>query len=63
MGIFKAAAIQMCSGKQPGRNVVDFEALVREAAGRGAAYVQTPEMTGAIIRDTVSYTHLPSPRD
>ena len=51
MGIFKAAAIQMRSGKQPGRNVVDFEALVREAAGRGAAYVQTPEMTGAIIRD------------
>ncbi len=51
MGIFKAAAIQMRSGKEPGRNVVDFEALVREAAGRGAAYVQTPEMTGAIIRD------------
>ena len=51
MGIFKAAAIQMRSGKEPGRNAVDFEALVREAAGRGAAYVQTPEMTGAIIRD------------
>jgi predicted amidohydrolase len=51
MGIFKAAAIQMRSGKQPGRNVKDFEALVREAAGKGATYVQTPEMTGAIIRD------------
>ncbi|HEY6630965.1 MAG TPA: carbon-nitrogen hydrolase family protein [Rhizobiaceae bacterium] len=51
MGIFKAAAIQMRSGKEPGRNVVDFEALVREAAGKGATYVQTPEMTGAIIRD------------
>jgi len=51
MGIFKAAAIQMRSGKAPGRNVVDFEALVREAAGKGATYVQTPEMTGAIIRD------------
>ena len=37
MGIFKAAAIQMRSGKEPGRNAVDFEALVREAAGRGAA--------------------------
>jgi len=51
MGIFKAAAVQMRSGKDPARNVVDFEALVREAAGKGATYVQTPEMTGAIIRD------------
>ena len=51
MGKFTAAAVQMRSGKEPGRNVVDFEALVREAAGNGATYVQTPEMTGAIIRD------------
>ena len=51
MGIFKAAAIQMRSGKVPRRNVADFEALVREAAGAGATYVQSPEMTGAIIRD------------
>ena len=51
MGIFKAAAIQMRSGKEPRRNAVDFEALVREAAGKGATYVQTPEMTGAIVRD------------
>ncbi|MDQ2632951.1 MAG: carbon-nitrogen hydrolase family protein [Pseudomonadota bacterium] len=51
MGIFKAAAIQMRSGKEPDRNAVDVEALVREAAGRGATYVQTPEMTGAIVRD------------
>ncbi|MEW9834146.1 carbon-nitrogen hydrolase family protein [Mesorhizobium marinum] len=51
MGKFKAAAVQMRSGREPGRNVVDFEALVREAAGKGAHYVQTPEMTGAIIRD------------
>jgi deaminated glutathione amidase len=51
MGKFTAAAVQMRSGKEPGRNVVDFEALVREAVGNGATYVQTPEMTGAIIRD------------
>jgi predicted amidohydrolase len=51
MGIFKAAAVQMRSGREPGRNVVDFEALVRDAAGKGATYVQTPEMTGAVIRD------------
>jgi len=51
MSIFKAAAIQMRSGTEPGRNARDFEALVREAAGKGATYVQTPEMTGAMVRD------------
>lgn len=51
MGIFKAATVQMRSGKEPRRNVADFEALVREAVGAGATYVQSPEMTGAIIRD------------
>jgi predicted amidohydrolase len=51
MSIFKAAAIQMRSGREPRRNVADFEALVREAAGAGATYVQSPEMTGAIVRD------------
>jgi predicted amidohydrolase len=51
MSVFKAAAVQMRSGTEPRRNVADMEALVREAAGRGADYVQTPEMTGAIVRD------------
>jgi len=51
MGIFTAAAIQMRSTMDPGGNAADFEALVREAAGSGATYVQTPEMTGAMVRD------------
>ena len=51
MGIFKAAAVQMRSGTSPERNAADMEVLVRQAAGQGAAYVQTPEMTGALIRD------------
>ncbi|MER9875200.1 carbon-nitrogen hydrolase family protein [Mesorhizobium sp. M0195] len=51
-GAFKAAAIQMRSGTSPERNAVDLERLVREAAGLGASYVQTPEMTGALIRDS-----------
>ncbi|TPM37936.1 carbon-nitrogen hydrolase family protein [Mesorhizobium sp. B2-3-4] len=51
MGVFTAAAVQMRSGESPERNAVDMERLVREAAGRGATYVQTPEMTGALIRD------------
>ena len=51
MAIFTAAAIQMRSGTEPERNAEDFEELVREAARAGAAYVQTPEMTGAVVRD------------
>ena len=51
MGVFKAAAIQMRSGESPERNAVDLERLVREAAAQGATYIQTPEMTGALIRD------------
>jgi deaminated glutathione amidase len=51
MGAFKAAAIQMRSGESPERNAVDMERLVRQAAGEGATYIQTPEMTGAMVRD------------
>lgn len=51
MAIFKAAVAQMRSGTDVARNAADFEALVREAAGRGADFVQTPEMTGGLIRD------------
>ena len=51
MSVFKAAVVQMRSGKEPRRNAADMEALVREAVGGGASYVQTPEMTGALLRD------------
>lgn len=51
MSVFLAAAVQMRSGTSPDRNAVDFERLVREAASKGARYVQTPEMTGGLIRD------------
>jgi predicted amidohydrolase len=51
MSVFKAAAIQMRSGADPEKNAVDFERMVREAASNGARYVQTPEMTNAIVRD------------
>lgn len=45
------AAVQMCSGVSPERNVERMKALVQEAAERGATYVQTPEMTGSLQRD------------
>lgn len=42
---FRAALVQMCSGRDVDRNVRDATALIREAAAGGATYVQTPEMT------------------
>ncbi|XHB99558.1 carbon-nitrogen hydrolase family protein [Nitratireductor sp. ac15] len=45
-----AAALQMRSGTEPEANADAFEALVREAAGQGAQYVQSPEMTGVLVR-------------
>ena len=49
--IFKAAAIQMCSGVDPRKNAETMMRLAREAATQGATYIQTPEMTGALQRD------------
>ncbi|MGV2103361.1 carbon-nitrogen hydrolase family protein [Rhizobium sp. 21-4511-3d] len=49
--VFKAAAVQMCSGVDPARNAMSMARLVREAAAQGATYVQTPEMTGMLQRD------------
>jgi predicted amidohydrolase len=45
------AAVQMRSGVNPEKNAADMSRLVRDAAGRGAIYVQTPEMTGMLQRD------------
>lgn len=61
MAKVKAAALQMRSGQDPERNAADFEALVREAAARGAAYVQSPEMTGALVRDRAALKALLKP--
>ena len=45
------AAIQMRSGTSPEANIAVMDGLVREAASRGARYVQTPEMTGAVQKN------------
>ncbi len=47
---FTAACVQMRSGRDPGANRDAAVAGVREAASRGAAYVQTPEMTSLVER-------------
>ncbi|WP_127521443.1 carbon-nitrogen hydrolase family protein [Mesorhizobium sp. Z1-4] len=51
MSVLRVAALQMRSTTEIARNAADFEKLVREAAGQGARYVQSPEMTGALVRD------------
>ena len=51
MSTFRAAAVQMRSGTDVARNVEAMEKLVSDAAAKGAHYVQTPEMTGALMRD------------
>jgi len=42
---FRAALVQMCSGRDVERNLADATALIREAVAQGAQYVQTPEIT------------------
>jgi deaminated glutathione amidase len=51
MTTISVAALQMQSGRDPERNVLVMDRQVREAAGKGAVYVQTPEMTGMLVRD------------
>ena len=46
--VVKAALVQMCSGRHVDKNVVAATELIREAAGKGAVYVQTPEVTTLI---------------
>lgn len=48
MSTMRAAVVQMRSGIDMERNITAMEELVREAAGQGADYVQTPEMTGLV---------------
>ena len=42
---FRAALVQMRSGRNVDANVAACEALIRSAAAQGAHYVQTPEVT------------------
>ncbi|RIK87769.1 MAG: nitrilase [Hyphomicrobiales bacterium] len=63
MTVVRVAALQMRSGQEVARNAADFEAQVREAAGRGAAYVQSPEMTGALMRDKQALKASLKPQD
>lgn len=60
---FVAACVQMRSGKAPAANIDQAAALIREAAGLGAAFVQTPEMSNAVNRDRDSLFAALAPED
>ena len=53
-GPFQAALVQMRSGRSVEANMAAAEALIREAAGRGAEYVQTPEVTTLMDLDSAN---------
>jgi deaminated glutathione amidase len=50
MSKLPVALVQMRSSRDPADNLATCEALVREAAARGARYIQTPEMTNILER-------------
>src|SRR5215218_1736456 len=60
---FIAACAQMRSGRDPLKNRDDAVALLREAAGQGAHFVQTPEMTSLVERDRASLFEKVGPQE
>lgn len=50
-GIFRAGLVQMCSGRDVERNVLEATTHIRAAARGGAKYVQTPEITTLMETD------------
>lgn len=48
MSIFKAACVQMRSGTEPAANIAAASELIRAAAGQGAEFIATPEMTNLL---------------
>jgi predicted amidohydrolase len=44
-GVFRVGLVQMCTGRDVEKNVLDASELVREAVRQGAQYVLTPEIT------------------
>jgi predicted amidohydrolase len=48
---FRAALIQMRSGREPARNLADATEMIRAAKALGAQFVATPEMTNVLETD------------
>ncbi len=47
---FRAACVQMRSGLDRAKNTTDALSMITEAAGEGAAFIATPEMTNVVDR-------------
>ncbi|GAA0786340.1 carbon-nitrogen hydrolase family protein [Roseibium denhamense] len=50
MSSFKAACIQLCSGKDPQDNFESAKDLIVQAASGGSKFIQTPEMSNVLVR-------------
>lgn len=61
MNKLAVAVVQMRSGVSPEANIDAMSHMVREAAARGARYIQTPEMTGAVERDRKALANILRP--
>ena len=59
--MIRAALIQLRSGTDMARNLVDASGLIREAAGQGASFVTTPEMTNLLEPDRPRLRSLAKP--
>lgn len=59
----RVAAVQMCSGTQPGPNLAALDALVGEAAGQGARYVLSPEVTVVFAENRAGLEPVAAPWD
>ena len=46
--VFRVGLVQMCAGRDVGKNITSAAELIRTAARGGAQYVQTPEMTNIL---------------
>jgi predicted amidohydrolase len=61
--IFKAALIQTCTSRDVDRNLAEIGAMIRDAAGAGAEYVQTPEVTTVLETDSKRMPDVIGPED
>ena len=51
----KVAAVQLTTTSDIKKSLAEAEALIREAASKGARYILTPEVTDMIIDDRLAY--------
>jgi predicted amidohydrolase len=59
----KIACVQMRSGIDQQSNIATMRAQVRAAAGEGATYIQTPEMTGLVARSKDLFAQISGDHD